>query len=77
MTGWKDHDGKGCPLPYGTLVWVSHRDGLNNKIRETAGYWAIPENGGDQRNYWVWNNDRPGGDIIAYYPNPPKPNNLP
>lgn len=38
--GWIEHDGTGCPLPYGTRVHVRLSNGATDTKATFAGFWS-------------------------------------
>lgn len=61
VTPWVEHDGKGCPVPEGTMVQVRYRE-----RRELDRGDAFPTKAGA---LWTWPgrpNSDPANDIVAY-----------
>lgn len=62
--GWIDHDGKGMPVEASTVVKVKFRDGVFSFVDMEAREWG-PDTI-SQRDFWVFGDDQPLADIIAY-----------
>jgi hypothetical protein len=69
--GWIEHVGNDCPVPFGTIVDVKHRDGIESHDQQAWGENNLNghESEADSRSYAsvaFWQQKGMRADIVAY-----------